>query len=470
MQSSNILIVDDEKFQREILAEILSSEGFFVKTARDGHEALSIIRREAIDLVLTDQKMNGMDGFTLLKSLQSIENAPAAVLITAFGTIDSAVDAIKLGAFDYLTKPINKEELLVTVRQAFETINLKKQNIRLKEELSGRFRMENIVGVSGGMQGVFQIAKKVAPSNATVLIRGESGTGKEMIAKAVHFLSPRRDAVMCSINCAAIPDTLLESELFGYEKGAFTGAEARKIGLFETAHKGTIFLDEIGDLSHPLQAKILRVLQDRQIRRLGGNDIINVDVRIIAATNKDLEKEMAAGRFREDLFYRLNIVSFIVPPLRERKTDIPLLVEHFVTKHAQLNGQSPRKVTPDAMAVLMNYSWPGNVRQLESVVERAIILSEGEEIRANDLPVEVSTPPVASHDISSGMSLHEMERVALLKAMDSCGWVIAKAARKLGVTYRTLQYRLDKFGIRKRKEINENVYNLGESDNSQISN
>lgn len=445
----NILIVDDEKYQREILAEILAGDGFNVKTARDGHEALSVIRRDAVDLVLTDQKMNGMDGFTLLKSICATDDPIPVILITAFGTIDSAVEAIKLGAFDYLTKPINKDELLVTVKQAFETIDLKKQNLLLREELSGKFKLENIIGSSGTMQEIFQIVKKVAVSNATVLIRGESGTGKEMIAKAIHFSSSRKSSKMCSINCAAIPDTLLESELFGYEKGAFTGAENRKEGLFEVADKGTIFLDEIGDLSLPLQAKILRVLQDREVKHLGGNEQIKVDVRIIAATNKNLEKEIAEGKFREDLYYRLNIVSFIVPPLRNRKTDIPLLVDHFLSKHATINNQSLKKISPKALSVLMQYSWPGNVRQLESVIERALVLSESDEIYEKDLPAEVSSKGQVGIPGEEHLSLQDMEKSALIRAMESSGWVMARAARKLGVTYRTLQYRLDKFSIRK---------------------
>lgn len=455
----NILIVDDERYQREILAEILTGEGFCTRTARDGHEALSLLHRESIDLVLTDQRMSGMDGIALLRSIQALKNPPSVILITAYGTIDSAVDAIKLGAFDYLTKPINKEELVITVRQAFENIDLKKQNVQLKEELSGKFRLENIIGSSGAMQQIFSMVKKVAASNATVLIRGESGTGKELIAKAIHLSSPRGGGQMCSINCAAIPDTLLESELFGYEKGAFTGADSRKEGLFENANGGTIFLDEIGDLSLTLQAKILRVLQDREVRHLGGNEMIKVDVRIIAATNKDLEKAMREGRFRDDLYYRLNIVSFIVPSLRDRKTDIPLLIEHFLAKHASLVSQNIKKMSPEVLKRLMDYSWPGNVRQLESVIERAVVLCEGEMIKESDLPVEVRLGDRIARVQTSedDLSLKDMEKAALIRAMEANGWVIARAARKLGVTYRTLQYRLDKFNLRKRQEINVNV-------------
>jgi len=457
--SKNILVVDDEKYQREILAEILSSEGFDVQTARDGHEALSIIHRGGIDLVLTDQKMGSFDGFSLLKSVVAGENQPLVILITAFGTIDLAVDAIKIGAFDYLTKPINKEELLVAVKQAFENIDLRKQNTRLKEELYGKGRIESIIGSSGAMLEIFKIVRKVAVSNATVLVRGESGTGKELIARAIHNLSPRRLASLCSINCAAIPDTLLESELFGYEKGAFTGADSRKEGLFETANNGTIFLDEIGDLSLPLQAKILRAIQERCVRRLGGKEEIKINVRIVAATNKNLEKEMKDGRFREDLYYRLNIVGFIVPPLRERKTDIPLLLEHFLSKHAEINKTERKKISPKALNLLMQYSWPGNVRQLESVIERALVLCDGLEIKETDLPVEVSSKAFVSATLPdvSHYSLEEMEKTALVKAMEGCGWVMARAARKLGVTYRTLQYRLDKYNIRKREELNQNV-------------
>jgi len=328
----NILVVDDEKPQREILKTILEDEGYVVHAAGSGREALELFKTTTPDLILTDLKMPDIDGMSLLNSFARYPGSSPVIMMTAYGTINSAVEAMKKGAFDYLTKPLERDELLITVRRAFERVNLEKENRILRQELEERFRIDGIVGSHGSMQEVFKIIKKVSKSSSTVLIYGESGTGKELVAKAIHYNSHRSKRPFMAINCASIPETLLDSELFGFEAGAFTGAIGRKIGLFEAANGSTLFLDEIGDLSPDMQAKILRVLQEREIRRLGSSENIKVDVRIISATNKDLEREMKKGRFREDLFYRLQVIAIKIPPLRERYTDIPELVTHFIEK------------------------------------------------------------------------------------------------------------------------------------------
>ncbi|MBI5378658.1 MAG: sigma-54-dependent Fis family transcriptional regulator, partial [Nitrospirae bacterium] len=347
----NILVVDDERSQREILRAILREEGYEVAAASGGAEALRMAEEAAFDLVLTDLKMPDLDGLGLLTRLQAAHPTLRVIIMTAHGTIDSAVEAMRRGAFHYLTKPLERDALVLLVERAFEQIRLVRENLLLQEELQERFRIENLVGRHKSMQEVFRMIRMVAPTASTVLIRGESGTGKELVARAIHYNSPRKDKPFRAINCAAIPETLLESELFGYEKGAFTGATTRGIGLFEAAHGGTLFLDEIGDMALPLQSKILRVLQEMEIRRIGGKADIPVDVRILAASNKDLEEEMRQGRFRKDLYYRLNVISFALPPLRERASDIPELAAHFVEKHAQAVGKPIKSISPEALRV-----------------------------------------------------------------------------------------------------------------------
>jgi len=386
---TTILIVDDEILQREILLTILSEEGYNVHSASCIEEARKIINESFPEIILTDLKLGSQDGMEILNNLPDEPFRPAVIVITAFGTISSAVNAIKKGAFDYLTKPLDKEVLLVTVRKAEERMNLIKENLLLRKELYDKFKIDGIIVKSKKMLQIIDIVKKVTPTNATVLIYGESGTGKELISRAIHYNSPRKNKPFIAINCAAIPETLIESELFGYEPGAFTGANTRKIGLIEAADKGTLFLDEIAELPITTQSKLLRVLQDKEIRRIGGKDTIKVDVRIIAATNKNLADEVANNRFREDLYYRLKVVTVELPALRERKEDIPELVNFFIEKYSKEFGKRINGIDEKAMEAILNYSWPGNIRELESVIERAIIICDKDKITINDIQDEL---------------------------------------------------------------------------------
>jgi len=478
MPSGRILVVDDEGPQREIIRRILDAEGYSVETAPGGGEAVVRCQEKPFDLILTDLRMPGTDGLSLVERLTRDDPPTLVILMTAYGSMDSAHHAVERGAFDYLTKPIEREELLLTVERAFERIQLIQENRLLRQQLEERFRVEGIVGSHFRMQEVFEKIQKVSDSNSTVLIIGESGTGKELVARAIHRHSPRQDRPFVAISCAAIPETLIESELFGYEKGAFTGAAFRHIGLFEAADKSTLFLDEIAELNINMQAKVLRALQGKEVRRIGGREDIKVDVRIIAATNKDLEEEIERGAFREDLFYRLNVVSVVIPPLRERSTDIPQLVEHFVKKHSDSSGKRIRGITTEATRLLMTYHWPGNVRQLEAVIERAMLLSNGREIEQYDLPIEVrffdlpaqALPPTARDRKfgielpAEGISFEELERDLIVQAMEKSDWVMTKAARLLGLSYRTLQYRLEKFRIKRGGETSSTVSESGLSE------
>jgi DNA-binding NtrC family response regulator len=391
--------------------------------------------------------MPDKSGIELLSELQKTQPGVCVVLMTAHGSIDSAVEAMRRGAFDYLTKPLERDELLLVLKRALERTRLVRENRMLHEQLRDRFRLDNIVGSHGTMQDVFRMVHKVAASPSTVIIYGESGTGKELVARALHYQSDRRDRPFYAVNVAALPESILEAELFGHEKGAFTGAESRKIGLFEQASGSTLFLDEVGDLKRDLQVKLLRTLQEREILRVGGTERIRVDVRIIAATNLDLEKAVREGRFREDLYYRLNVIPIVLPPLRERRPDIPLLVEHFMKKYS---GERPRSVSPKALNLLVEYDWPGNVRELESVIERALLLAESDEIQPGDLPAAVRAGissrrgPLALDIPDAGIDLEDVERSLVLKALEKTEGNVSRAARLLGLTRRTLQYRLEK--------------------------
>jgi len=451
---TTILIIEDEPSQREILKIILSEKGYNVYVASSLDEARKIINETLPDIILTDLKLGNQNGIDILEDLPEEPYKPAVIVITAFGTISSAVEAIKKGAFDYLTKPLDKEVLLLTLKKAEERMNLIKENLRLRKELYQKFKIDGIIGKSKKMLQVLDIVKKVAPTNATVLIYGESGTGKELIAKAIHYNSPRKDKPFIAINCAAIPETLIESELFGYEPGAFTGANTRKIGLIEAANKGTLFLDEIAELPLTIQSKLLRVLQEKEIRRIGGKDTIKVDVRIIAATNKNLALEVEKKRFREDLYYRLKVVTIELPSLRERKEDIPELVNFFIEKYSKEFGKKISGIEEKAMKALLDYNWPGNIRELESVIERAVIICEGEKITLKDIQDELKNPlPVKNVfeiDIpDEGINFEELEKELLKKALIKSNYVIAKAARLLGMSYKTFWYRLEKFGLSK---------------------
>ena len=444
-----VLIVDDEKHQRDILQMILESEGYESVSARNGRLALQALRERPFDVVLTDLKMPDMSGIELLTALLKTQPGLCVILMTAHGSIGSAVDAMRSGAFDYLTKPLEKDELIVVLGKGMERSRLVRENSLLREQLRDRFRLESIVGAHGSMQSVFRIVHKVAASTSTVLIYGESGTGKELIARALHQESDRRQRPFYAVNVAALPESILEAELFGHEKGAFTGAESRKIGLFEQATGSTLFLDEVGDLKRDLQVKLLRTLQEREILRVGGTERVRVDVRIVAATNHDLEVAVREGRFREDLYYRLNVITIALPPLRERRTDIPSLVEHFVQKHGGSDRQ--RSVSEEALKVLVNYDWPGNVRELEAVIERSLLLSDGDAILPADLPPAVRagiTPrgrgPATLEIPESGIDLDGVERTLIMRALEKTSGNVSRAARLLGLSRRTLQYRLAK--------------------------
>ncbi|HUY19749.1 MAG TPA: sigma-54 dependent transcriptional regulator [Candidatus Binataceae bacterium] len=460
MSQASVLVVEDNDLERNITAETLREEGFAVEEAAVGKRALEILGSSRFDVVLTDLMMPGMSGEELLAQVRAVHPASQVVVLTAHGTIDSAVKAMKNGAFYYLTKPTDRETLVMTVGKAAELSNLQQENQLLRTRLEGKFEVEGVVGQHPTIQEVIRIVRKVAPSNSTVLIQGESGTGKEVIARAIHRLSPRATRTFVAINCSAIPDALIENELFGHERGAFTGATERKVGLIESADKSTLFLDEIADLGVGVQAKILRVLQEREIRRVGGNESFRVDVRLLAATNRNLAEEVAEGRFREDLYYRVNVVTITLPPLRDRRSDLPLLVEHTLTRFARMASAKPKEVSREAMEILLDYSWPGNVRQLESAIERASLLCEGDRIMPRDLPEEVVSRKTHARERgggrsdrfelpSEGINFENFERDLILQSMERADWVIAKAAKMLGMSYRTLQYRLDKFAIKK---------------------
>lgn len=446
-----IVVIDDEYLQCEILKTILEDRGYEVHTALSAEEGLKLIIELNPHVVITDLKLKGMNGIELLKAIPQEQIRPSVIIMTAYGTISSAVEAIKMGAFDYLTKPVDKDLILITVKNAIERMELLNENIRLKNELFDKFKIEGIIGNSKAMKDVLDVIKKVTPTHVTVLIVGESGTGKELIARAIHYNSPRKAYPFIAINCAAIPENLIESELFGHEAGSFTGATQRKVGLFELADKGTLFLDEIGDLPFTTQTKLLRVLQDKEIRRIGGKDSIKIDVRIVAATNKNIEKEIQKGNFREDLYYRLNVVTVELPPLRNRKEDIPFLVQFFIDRYNREFGKKIKGVSDRVMNAFMDYHWPGNIRQLESLIERAVLLCDTNIINMNDIKGELRQPKgkgALEIDIpDEGINFEELEKELIKKAMEKSNNVAAKAARLLGMSYKTFWYRLEKFGL-----------------------
>ena len=452
VRKPRILIVDDEESLREVLSIMLLREGYQVDTAADGGQAVARLRDYAYDLVISDIKMPRMTGLELLKHIK--ERAPETVvlMVTAFSTTEEAVEAMKQGAYDYITKPFRNEEIRLIVKNALERRELRQENLALKEELGKRYSFEGLVGKSRPMQDVITLIRKVAPTPAKILITGESGTGKELVARAIHYQSERRGQPFVPINCGAIPENLLESELFGHEKGAFTGAIRQKPGLFETAAGGTIFLDEIGELPQLMQVKLLRVLQENEFRRVGGNAPVQADVRVIAATNRQLEEAVASGSFREDLYYRFNVIRIDLPALRQRREDIPLLIDWF---WEHFTGQQGVEVSEDAMRRLIDYHWPGNVRELENAVERATILGHAGKITLDCLPPNLLnggsgaiTPlteiPATGMDLDA--YLGEIEKELLLKALARTNGVRKTAAELLGITFRSIRYRLAKFG------------------------
>lgn len=448
----SILIVDDEKDQRDILSLILKKEGYEIFDVPGVSEALIQLEKREFDLIMTDLKMRGQSGQDLLEKVLADDPQQCIIMMTAHGSVDSAVEAMRKGAFDYLEKPLERDDLVLTLQRAFERINLLRENRVLQKRIDSIAIIPNMRGEHIKMKEVFRVIAKIAPSNSTVLIVGESGTGKELIARAIHDGSQRRDKPFIAINCAAIPDTLIESELFGHEKGSFTGANAREIGIFEAADGGTVFLDEIGEMNVSMQAKLLRAIQEKEIRRVGGKVNIGLDVRLLSATNKELEQEIKKGMFREDLFYRLNVIRVNLPPLRERGSDIKTLAEFFLEKYSKAAGIKIDGISKQALKMLMNYSWPGNVRQLESVIERSILMADSNYIEPVDLPTELSATGSLTECINfnlpaEGIDFEALEKELIFKAMERAEWVIGKAAPLLGMSYKTLQYRLDKFEI-----------------------
>lgn len=453
-----ILVVDDEKSMRDFLAIVLKKDGYYVATASDGEEAVGMVQKDIFDLVITDIKMSKLSGLEVLRAVKEMSPQTIVLMITAFASTETAVEAMKEGAYDYIMKPFQIDEVKLIIKNALERKKLQEENTRLRRELKDQAAFENIVGKGEKMQKVLDLVYKVADSNSNILIFGESGTGKELIARGIHFNSRRRDKPFVTVNCSALPETLLESELFGHMKGSFTGAVANKEGLFEVAHEGTLFLDEIGETSLAIQVKLLRVLQEREFRRIGGTKDIKVDVRIIAATNKDLEKAVAQGTFREDLYYRLDVIPVYLPPLRARLDDIPLLAEYFLQKFSQKLGKSIRSITPDSISLLMAQEWKGNVRELENVMERAVALATGDQITPQLLQ-ECLQKPTPSREVlptelpNEGMDLEHfignMEKDLLLKALQRSKGIKKEAARLLGLNFRSFRYRLEKYGISK---------------------
>ena len=451
-----ILIVDDEAIQRDIVQDILEDRGYDVVALGSGVEALEYIKQKPVDVILTDLRMPGMDGVELLQHIKEFDPEIVVVVITAYGSLESAVDAVKKGAYDYLAKPLGKEQLTLVVERALSRKKLTDENRSLRQELQERYDFHNIIGRSPKMQEVFRMIEKIAPSESTVIIYGESGTGKELVARALHYHSKRKDQRFLAVNCAAIPDTLLESEMFGYEKGAFTGAQSQKKGLFEEADNGTLFLDEIGDLDITLQAKLLRVLQEGEFQRVGGTQTLKANVRLLAATNKDLEEEVKEGRFRQDLYYRLNVVPIFLPPLRARKEDISYLAQHFLKKYNAKHDKAIKTIASDVTKRLMDYRWEGNVRELESVIERSVILADHDRIDIDTLPekLQQTASPTAQQDLRNftipdeGISLEHLERSLIESALKKTNWSIKKASELLGISYKTLQYRIQKYNLK----------------------
>ena len=452
-----ILVVDDEQSMRDVLSIMLKRAGYGVTTASDGEEAVGHIHKEIFDLVITDLRMPKMGGLDVLKTVKARSPETVVLVITAFASAESAVEAMKHGAYDYLTKPFQVDEVQLIIRNALERRRLSTENMLLKREMASQSSFSRIIGQSDAMQRVFEVIKKVADSKSNVLIGGESGTGKELVARAIHYNSSRVQMPFVTVNCSAVPETLLESELFGHMKGSFTGAVSNKAGLFEVANGGTIFLDEIGDTTPTIQVKLLRVIQEREFRRVGGTQDVKVDVRIVAATNRDLEKAVAEGAFREDLYYRLDVIPIKIPPLRMRTGDIPLLVSHFLEKFAGESGKPVPAITQEALRVLLAHEWRGNVRELENVIERVVAFSTGGSVTDADIrgwlhktvnPQQVVPADLPEDGLDLEGLINSIEKDLLLKALERSQWVKKRAARLLRLNTRSFRYRLEKYEIK----------------------
>jgi two-component system response regulator PilR (NtrC family) len=451
-----VLVVDDERSMRELLSIVLKREGYEVATAANGQSALAIVERERIDLLISDIRMPDMSGVDVLRAAKQVDQDIIGIVITAFASTDTAVEALRMGAYDYVTKPFAVDELKIVVRNALERRQLRDENVQLKRALQTANQFSNIVGQSRAMLAVFKLVETVAPTNSTILVTGESGTGKELVARAIHFNSLRRSHPFVAVNCGALPETLLESELFGHMKGAFTGAGVNKKGLVEVADQGTIFLDEIGEMSPMMQVKLLRVLQERRFRRVGSVEELTADIRVIAATNRDLGRLVAEGRFREDLYYRINVIAVPMPPLRDRAEDIALLANHFLTKYAEQMGKRLTGISGEAMSYLQAYQWPGNVRELENVIERAAALERSPMVLAESLPASVLSKPLEVKPSAvipeSGFDLEEhvqqVEREYIAQALQRTGGVQVKAAELLGMSFRSFRYYMKKYNLK----------------------
>jgi two-component system response regulator HydG len=450
-ENNNVLVVDDDPAHRTMLRTLLTGWGYTIIEANDGSAAVENVKNQAFDLILMDIRMIKVSGLQALTEIKAFNPAIPVIMMTAYSSVETAVEALKNGAYDYLTKPLDFDELRIAMDRAMDHKLLREENRLLKESLGDHFDRRNIIGRSPAMVKLLETVAQVAPSEATVLIAGESGTGKEMIAGATHFNSPRKTGPFVKINCAAITETLLESELFGHERGAFTDAHRKKEGRFRQAHRGSLFLDEISEMSLGMQVKVLRVLQEKEITRVGGEEVIKVDVRLIAATNKNLLQEIDKGRFREDLYYRLNVVTLTMPPLRERGEDIPLLAQHFLEMFIKKNNKGIKGFTPQSMDRLLRYDWPGNVRELMNAVERGVVLSSSEYLDEVDLPLIQRGLPLEMEitdvdTIPSDLPLDEVEKTTILKTLESTGGNKSEAARRLGITRRTLHKKLKKYG------------------------
>jgi len=462
MEKGRILIVDDEEIVRTSISDCLKKDGYEIVSVEDGYKALEKVNDEDWDLALVDLKMPGIDGLQVLRKINAVNPRIAVIIITAYATVESAVAAMKEGAVDYIMKPFTADELHIRIDKALEKSRLVTENIYLRQELTDKYKFSNIISKSKAMQEVFNLIEKVAPTDSTILIRGESGTGKELIARAIHHNSLRKDGKFIAVDCGALPETLLESELFGHVKGSFTGAIVTKRGLLEVANGGTFFLDEIGDLSAGIQSKLLRVFQEKEFRQVGGIKNIKVDVRLIAATNKDLEKMIKEGKFRDDLFYRLNIVPIYIPPLKERKEDIPLLVHYFLEIYNKKRSKNIKGVSPEAMNLLMEFDWPGNIRELENIIERLAIMCDSEIIEAEQLPIHIRgkrvcfniTTPKTNEELKKikkqirANAVENVEKAFLIDALKRNDWNISKAARDVGVKRQNFQALMRKYNIK----------------------
>jgi len=448
MMDLSILVVEDEKLQRELLSDLLRKEGYLVYAAEKGDEALGIVEKSPVDVCIVDLRLPDIDGVTLIKEIKKRDPEIDIIMVTAYGSIETAIEALKSGAGDYLTKPVNFDDLLIRLEKIKEKRNLISENRILKETLKEKLKAEDFIFTSEKMREVASLIVRVAKTDSTCVIEGESGVGKEIVVNLIHNLSERADCPLVKVNCAAIPETLLESELFGYEKGAFTGAYQRKPGKFELADGGTIFLDEIGEVPLSIQAKLLRVIQEKEFERLGGLTPIKVDVRILAATNRKLEELVRKGLFREDLYYRLNVVRIYVPPLRERKEDIPLLIDHFIKKHSLRHKKQVKGISKEARDVLIKYDYPGNVRELENIIERAIVLTRKEFITKEDL-AGIQYDEKEEKKSTMRSVVESVEKSMILQALSESNWIQTKAASLLGLSERMLRYKMKKYGIEK---------------------